>query len=205
MHCAATVEVVDLRREGEVEPPNRQRFVAGAPPHGFVRGRSIGDPELDVLFVGAHALERTLICQPPGEELHAGIPLPRRFEPGKFGQRFRGDFVQADFRIEPQRGLQVFRFERTAGQIVEAPTKSFELLRVDRQSGRQGVTAVTHEQVGAFAQRRGQIKAGNAPPRTAPVVAVAAHDDRGPVELLQHPRRDDAHHTDVPEPTGLPR
>src|SRR5258705_6589905 len=60
------------------------------------------------------------------------------------------------------------------------------------------MTAVAHEQFVAIAQRRCQVKPVDAAARTAPLLAVAAKNDRWAVELLQDARGNDANHADVP-------
>ena len=62
---------------------------------------------------------------------------------------------------------------------------------------------MSHEQIAALPQRGGQIESHDAAARTAPFTAFPAENDRGAVKLLQHARRDDADHADVPEQLSL--
>src|SRR5581483_12134335 len=78
LHLAPAVEFVDLGCEREIEGPDRQRTAAGAPPDGFVRSLSVGDPHFHMLLVGADPLERTLMRQFTGAKLDRGIFLAGR-------------------------------------------------------------------------------------------------------------------------------
>ncbi len=127
LHGAAAVELVDLGREGHVEPAHRERTPACIPPDGFMRGIAVRQPKLDVLLVRTHALERTLLAEVSRQELHTGIPLPRRPQPVQLGQRSQRDFVQPDLGIESKWGLQILRLERTAGEFVQALAEQVEL------------------------------------------------------------------------------
>ena len=71
------------------------------------------------------------------------------------------------------------------------------------QAGCHRMAPVAHQQVVAFAQSGGEIEAFNAPARSAPVIPFPAQNNRGPVKLLKHPRRDNADHADVPEHLSL--
>jgi hypothetical protein len=102
LHRAAAIELVDLRRERQIKFPDRQRLVAAIPPNRLVRHDTVGHPKFDVLFVRTDALERTRVGEIARAELHAGIPLPRRFQTRQLVQHFKIHFVQADFRIEAQ-------------------------------------------------------------------------------------------------------
>ena len=65
------------------------------------------------------------------------------------------------------------------------------------------MAAVVHQQVGALAQRRRQVEPRNAAAGPAPDVALAADNDRGPVKLVEHTRRHDTHHADMPHQLAL--
>src|ERR1022692_3278446 len=95
--------------------------------------------------------------------------------------------------------MQIFRLECTAGEFAEALTESVKIFGFDAQSRRHGVTAVTREQIVAFTQGRGQVKTRDAAAGTAPFLALAAQDDRGPIKFLEHARCNDADDADVPE------
>ena len=132
-----------------------------------------------------------------------GFPCPVGFKLFQFAERFQSHFVQADFRVEAQRRLQILRLQRAPRQFIQPLPERVHFVRLKAQARRHRVAAVPHEQIVALAQRGGQIKSRDAAARTAPFAAFAAENDRGPVKLLQHARRDDADHADVPEQLPL--
>src|SRR5438105_2989579 len=72
---AAAIEMVDLWREGQIEPANRQRAIARAPPHRLTRGSAISNPHLHVLLLHPDALKRFLMAQFARDELDHRVPL----------------------------------------------------------------------------------------------------------------------------------
>ena len=65
--------MVELRGEGQIKTAGRERHFSGAEPDTFAGRCAVGDPELNVLLVGADALQRTLVGQIPQEELDGRI------------------------------------------------------------------------------------------------------------------------------------
>ena len=105
LNALEAVVVVDLRGEGEVEFSDGKRFLAGVPPDGLVAGVAVGEPHFDVLLIGAHTLERSLVSQVAGKELDGGVSLAGRLEAIENVERLGGDFFEADVGIEIKRGL----------------------------------------------------------------------------------------------------
>src|SRR6266550_953300 len=60
------------------------------------------------------------------------------------------------------------------------------------------MSAVLHEQITAVPKRFRQIKAGNAPARPTPMLAIPSDNNGRTIKLLEHPCSDDADHTDMP-------
>src|SRR5882672_4611974 len=60
------------------------------------------------------------------------------------------------------------------------------------------MATVTHEQVATPAQGRGEIESRYTATRSPPFISVAAHDNRGPIELLKHPRSHNSHDAYMP-------
>src|SRR5262245_37906021 len=125
--------------------------------------RAIGYPHLDVLTVRADALQLALVGEFAGEELDGRIVLAGGPEPVEFGEALHAEFTQGNFGIEPERRLEIFRFEQASGEVVQALAKRVEVERRDAQPGGHRVATVTQQQIAAVAQRRREIKTGNAP------------------------------------------
>src|SRR5712675_1802313 len=63
--------------------------------------------------------------------------------------------------------------------------------------------AMANQQISAFAQSRRQIESRNAATGPAPLRALSADDNRGPIELVKHARSDNTNYADVPEHLAL--
>jgi hypothetical protein len=96
------------------------------------------------------------------------------------------DFVETDFGIEAQRGLEFVGLKALVRDVVEVGTESVEFIGGEADSGGHGVTAVADEQVVALAQSGGEVKTGDAASRTAPFGAVASDNDGRAIKLLEH-------------------
>jgi hypothetical protein len=121
------VELIDLRGEGEIEFADGEGTIAGAPPDGFVRAGTIGYPHFHVFFVGADPLKGSLMRKVAGAELHGGIALAGRAQAIQFGEAFQSHFIEANFAVEAERGVEVFGFQRATRVVVEASAEGIEV------------------------------------------------------------------------------
>ena len=119
-------------------------------------------------------------------------------QPFEFPHTLDGQFREASFGIDVERWLQLPVADGARGHFVEPLSKRLDSVRQNADSGRHRVTAVFYEQLAALLQRACQVEALDAAARAAPVLAIATENDCGPIELLQHARRNDADNTDVP-------
>ena len=204
LHRAVAVEFIDLRRERQIKFPDRQRLLAAVPPDGLVRGQAVRHPHFDVLLLRADALERALMRKIPRAKLHRRIPLPGRLQSFQFGERIKIHFVQADFRVNAQRRLQILRvatlrraisFNRwrsksiLSGAMLKPAAIAWPPWRSSRSSHSRSAAARSNP-----AMLRPEPR--HSPP-SPPMMMVR------PVKFLQHARSDDADDADVPEQLPL--
>src|SRR5438270_9733758 len=73
LHGAGAVELVELRREGQIKTTFRQRGFARIPPDAFADGVAIGYPEFGVLLFVSHPFGRTMKGEFAGKKLDGRI------------------------------------------------------------------------------------------------------------------------------------
>src|SRR5438105_1527475 len=125
------------------------------------------------------------------------IALPERSQLVQDRKAIKGDFFQANFRVKPQWGEQIFHLQRRASEFVQAQSKRLQLRAFKSDAGGHRMAAMTNQQITALPESARQIKAGYAAAGAPPVNAIASENDRGPVKLLQHARGDDTNHANV--------
>jgi hypothetical protein len=143
-------------------------------------------------------LKGPLLEDVAADEMDGGIPLPHWLKLIKLGEAFHRDFIEADFSIETQGGLQLIAIESGAGELVEAVPKSIEVGGQEGDTGGHGMAAVTNQQIATLTQSGGQVEARDAAARSSPFGSITADDDAGAVKLLEDTGGHDAYHADVP-------
>jgi hypothetical protein len=108
------------------------------------------------------------------------------------------DFIEADFGIEAQVGLEFVRLKALARDIVEVGTEGVEFIGSEANARSHCVAAVADEQMVALAQSGCEVETCDATPGAAPFDTITANDDGGAIELLEHAGSDDADDADVP-------
>ena len=116
---ATAVELVDLRLKRQIEPTDWQRGFTVPPPNRFTDGRAVAHPHFDMLFLHAHAPERTRMGKISRAKLDRYVALPAGLQPFHFGQGLNIDFLQSHFRVQAQRRLQILRSERSPRQFIQ--------------------------------------------------------------------------------------
>src|SRR5712671_1729893 len=105
LHGAGAVELVELRREGQVKASFRQRGFARIPPDAFADGIAIGDPKFGVAIVLPHPFGRTVKGEVADEKLGGRIADAGLLELAQFGQTLQREITQISLSIEAQGGL----------------------------------------------------------------------------------------------------
>lgn len=88
--------------EGEVELADGKGEFAGIPPDGFAGDVAVADPEFDVAFVGADALEGTGLMDVAEEQANGGIADAAMFDALEFADLGKGEVGERGFGIEAQ-------------------------------------------------------------------------------------------------------
>ena len=88
--------------EGEVELADGKGEFAGVPPDGFAGDVAVADPEFDVTFVRANALERTGLMDVAEEKTNGWVPNAAMFDAFKFADLAEGEIGEIGFGVETQ-------------------------------------------------------------------------------------------------------
>src|SRR5687768_7714747 len=99
---------------------------------------------------------------------------------------------EGDLEIDAKLGHQIIGGQHSARGLVEAASEVVHPVARDRDAGRAAMTAEALEEVPAPADPRVQIESGDGAAGALPVLAVERDEDRGPAELLDDARGDDA-------------